>query len=117
MGGDRGCGLPGSAIPSLQGEYFFGDLNSREYWSFAWDPLQGIVGGVVDRTSAFTPAQGRIDSLVAFGTDGQGEIRPVDLYGEVYALPEPGALLGLGSGILVLAAAAALRGRAQPDLR
>lgn len=95
----------GSRIPSLQGHYFFADLMSKEYWSFEWDPVNGIVGGVVDRSALFTPDQGAIDGIVAFGTDAQGEIYPIDLAGEVFVLPEPGeaVMLFTSVGILYLA--------------
>ncbi len=92
----------GSRIPSLQGHYFFADLNSKEYWSFEWDPVNGIVGGVVDRSALFRPDQGSIDGIVAFGTDAQGEIYPIDLAGEVYLLPEPGAAAMLATAVAVL---------------
>jgi hypothetical protein len=92
----------GTRIPSLYGQYFFGDLLSREVWSFEWNSTQGLVGSVVDRSALFDPDVGAIEQLVAFGTDARGEIYPIDQLGEVFVLPEPDATLLLVTAIGVL---------------
>jgi glucose/arabinose dehydrogenase len=92
----------GLRFPSLRGEYFFGDLLSREVWSLEWNSTQGLVGPVIDRSALFDPVVGAIDQLVAFGTDARGEIYPIDQLGEVYVLPEPDSELLLVAAIAVL---------------
>jgi glucose/arabinose dehydrogenase len=100
------CAVTGGVVyrgsdPGLQGQYLFGDYCTGEIWSFEWDGAGGTVGGVMDRTAAFTPDAGSIDQPVAFGEDGHGEVYIVDLDGEVFAVPEPGRAVLLVTGALV----------------
>lgn len=80
-------------IEDLQGQYIFGDFGSNTLWSV---PIANLVVGSVlpstsltVRTTDFTPTPagtGTIGSVVAFGTDNDGNIYIVDLGGEVFRL-------------------------------
>ncbi len=83
-------------IEDLQAQYIFGDFGSDALWSV---PIANLTIGSVFpsasytvRTTQFTPtpAGPTIDSVVAFGTDGDGNIYIVDIGGEVFVLePNP----------------------------
>ena len=97
-------------ISAIQGHYFFADFCSDDIWSFRWDGDPVLPSEVVDRTSELAPAPGggELDSIVAFGEDGDGEMYIVDLDDEVYAvLPEPG--LGPMAALVALAGCARRR--------
>lgn len=83
-------------IEDLQAQYIFGDFGSNALWSV---PIANLTVGSVFpsasytvRTTQFapTPAGPTINSVVAFGTDGDGNIYIVDIGGEVFVLePNP----------------------------
>ena len=75
----------GSAIPDLQGTYFFGDYCSNQIWSFVWDGGDGI-NSLQDRTSELAPNVGSIASISSFGEDADGNIYICDLGGEVFII-------------------------------
>lgn len=75
----------GSAIPDLQGTYFFGDYCSNQIWSFRWDGDDSITD-FEERTSELAPNAGSIGSISGFGEDGNGEIYICDLGGEVFKI-------------------------------
>ncbi len=81
----------GSAIPEFQGHYLFADFCTDEIWSLEWDGAGGTVAGAVSRTAELVPDQGSIESIVAIGEDDAGELYIVDLGGEIFRVPEPGA--------------------------
>jgi glucose/arabinose dehydrogenase len=66
----------GSAVPSAQGRYFYGDYCSGTIWSFK-------AGN--GRLSAPTVA-GTIGNLSSFGEDGNGELYATSLDGSLYRL-------------------------------
>ena len=66
----------GSAVPSAQGRYFYGDYCSGTVWSFK-------AGN--GRLSAATVA-GKIGNLSSFGEDGNGELYATSLDGSLYRL-------------------------------
>jgi len=66
----------GSAVPSAQGRYFYGDYCSGTVWSFK-------AGN--GRLSASTVA-GSIKNLSSFGEDGNGELYATSLDGSLYRL-------------------------------
>lgn len=70
----------GSAIPSLQGTYFFADLNGR-VWSFIYNGV--AVTNFQERVNGFVPTG---LSIVSFGEDSDGELYIVDLGGSVYRI-------------------------------
>lgn len=77
-------------IEELQGQYIFADFGSNAQWSV---PIANLTVGTVlpsgsltDRRTAFTPAAGTVGSLVAFGTDNDGNVYFVDIGGEVFVL-------------------------------
>jgi glucose/arabinose dehydrogenase len=91
------------AIAEIYGHYFFADYCSDNIWSFKWDVDAVSSSEVTDRTSQFTPPEGSIDEIVAFGEDGFGELYIVDLGGEIYrVVPEP-QLGMLRAGFVALA--------------
>jgi glucose/arabinose dehydrogenase len=63
----------GSAIPDLQGTYFFADYCSEQIWSFRVTVLGGITD-FQDRTSELDPPGASIDFISSFGRDGMGEV-------------------------------------------
>ena len=77
-------------IEDLQGQYIFADFGSNAQWSV---PITNLTVGSVlpsssltDRKAAFTPNAGTVNSLVAFGTDNDGNVYFVDIGGEVFVL-------------------------------
>jgi len=78
----------GSAIPALQGRYFFTDFCQDQIWSFR--NSGGSVTDFVELTDEFDPMGGGIGSVVAFGEDANGELYLVEHYsGEVWkVVPE-----------------------------
>ncbi|MFT3725591.1 MAG: PQQ-dependent sugar dehydrogenase [Hyphomonadaceae bacterium] len=77
-------------IEDLQAQYIFGDFGSNTLWSV---PITNLtIGSVLPstsltvRTSAFAPNTGTIQSVVAFGTDIEGNVYLVDIGGEVFVL-------------------------------
>ena len=74
----------GSAIPALQGTYFFSDFNGL-VWSFRYDG--NILTDFQEHTEAFGTAG---DSLVSFGEDSEGELYIVDIGGSVYRIVSTG---------------------------
>ena len=66
----------GSAVPSAQGRYFYGDYCSGTIWSFK-------AGN--GRLSAATVA-GHVSNLSSFGEDGNGELYATSLDGTLYRL-------------------------------
>jgi hypothetical protein len=82
----------GSAIPGLQGTYFFGDYCTSKIWSFSYDGSSTY--NYQDRTAELSPDFGSISSISGFGRDAAGEIYICDLGGEVFKiipLPSNGA--------------------------
>ncbi len=75
----------GSAIPDLQGAYFFGEYCSNQIWSFRWDGGGGITN-LEDRTSELAPNAGSIAAISSFGEDANGNLYVCDLGGEVFAI-------------------------------
>ena len=78
----EGCSITGgyvyrgSAVPSAQGRYFYGDYCSGTIWSFK-------AGN--GRRSAPTVA-GHVSNLSSFGEDGNGELYATSLDGTLYRL-------------------------------
>jgi hypothetical protein len=98
-------------ISEIHGQYFFADYCSNTIWSFEWNGDAVLSEEVIDRTSQFSPLDGTIDKIVAFGEDGFGEMYIVDLGGEIYkVVPEP-AVGMLPAGIIALALLARQRSR------
>jgi glucose/arabinose dehydrogenase len=77
----------GSAIPGIQGTYFFGDFCTGSVWSFRYQ--SGQVTQFVDRTLELSP-KGEIGLISAFGEDHEGELYIVDRgepgTGEIYKI-------------------------------
>jgi len=108
-GHDLGCAVTGgavyrgSALPELQGLYFFADWCSARIWSLHWQA--GAAGDLQDWTKRLAPGDGlAIENIAAIGEDGLGEIYIVDrspnLAGEIYKLvpagPQPAATRSWG---------------------
>lgn len=77
-------------IEDLQAQYIFGDFGSNTLWSV---PITNLtIGSVLPstsltvRTTAFAPDAGTIGSVVAFGTDIEGNVYIIDIGGEVFVL-------------------------------
>jgi len=82
----------GSAIPDLQGTYFFADYCYSSIWSFRYDGSSTY--DYQTRTSELAPSSGSISSISGFGEDAAGEIYICDLNGEVFRIvaePSTGA--------------------------
>ncbi|MDP3495471.1 MAG: PQQ-dependent sugar dehydrogenase [Hyphomonadaceae bacterium] len=82
-------------IEDLQAQYVFGDFGSNTLWSVPIVNLSiGSVlpsGSLTVRTTAFAPGGGMtVNSVVAFGTDIEGNVYLVDIGGELFVLePNP----------------------------
>lgn len=76
----------GSAIPELQGTYFFADYCSNNIYTFQYTGTPFPT--VTDRTSELAPGGGlSITSIVSFGEDANGEMYIVDENGgEVFKI-------------------------------
>ncbi len=77
-------------IEDLQAQYVFADFGSNAQWSA---PIANLTVGAIlpstsltSRNAAFTPDVGSVGSLVAFGTDVEGNVYFVDIGGEVFVL-------------------------------
>ena len=77
-------------VEDLQGQYIFGDFGSNTFWSA---PIANLTIGSVlpnasltNRNAAFTPDVGTLNSVVAFGTDTDGNVYIVDIGGEMFVI-------------------------------
>ena len=92
----------GSAIPSLNGTYFFADFCTGRIWSFKWNG--STLTEFQERTTELIPDTGSINNVSSFGEDAAGELYIVDLDGEIYKIipdnpPTPITLLPLDPSI------------------
>jgi glucose/arabinose dehydrogenase len=105
-------------IQEFQGRYFFADYGTGKPWSFLWDgsdPTTFDGTNYTDLTDhstdpKFLPDQGTIGLVSSFGEDDAGNLFIVDIGGEVFMLPEPGAAAGL-AGLGAIAGLARRRER------
>ena len=75
----------GSAIPGLQGTYFFADYCSSSIWSFEFDGVSTT--NFQNRTAELEPALGTINLVSSFGEDAAGEIYIIDYSdGEIFKI-------------------------------
>ena len=88
-GRDDGCSITGgyvyrgSRLPSLQGQYIFGDYCSGKVWAFSRQP--GGAVRAVDKSDELLDTSHKISS---FGEDGSGEIYIISLVGGIYTLTD-----------------------------
>ncbi len=96
----------GSALPEIQGHYFFADFCTDEIWSLQWDGGTGTLGPVQSRGAELSPAEGALESIVSFGEDANGELYLVNMFaGEVFRIPEATAApagLAVGAALSLL---------------
>jgi len=90
-GPPAGCAITGgfvyrgSAIPQVQGQYFFADFCASRLWSLTWDGDGGVTG-FHDWTDTAAPPGG-FGSIASFGQDADGELYVLDYNpGVVYRL-------------------------------
>ncbi len=74
----------GTAIPSLDGTYFFAEYCSNQIWSLKYDG--NAVSEYTERTSELAPNTGAIQNISSFGEDFYGEIYICDINGEIYKI-------------------------------
>lgn len=74
----------GSAIPEIDGTYFFGDFCTGKIWSFKWNGTN--LTEFQDRTAELIPDIGSINNISSFGEDAGGELYIVDLDGEIFKI-------------------------------
>jgi glucose/arabinose dehydrogenase len=75
----------GSAIPDLQGTYFFADFCSGRIWSFRYDGA--TLTELTDRTNELSPGNGlSLGNISSFGEDATGELYLLSLTGEVFKM-------------------------------
>jgi glucose/arabinose dehydrogenase len=76
----------GSAIPNLQGLYFFADFCSHQIWTLR--VVDGAATEVTNRTVELAPGGGlTIEWISSFGEDANGELYVCDFYGgEVFKI-------------------------------
>ena len=88
-GRDDGCSITGgyvyrgSRLPSLQGQYIFGDYCSGKVWAFSRQP--GGAVRAVDKSDELLDTSHKISS---FGEDNSGEIYIISLVGGIYTLTD-----------------------------
>ena len=88
-GRDDGCSITGgyvyrgSRLPSLQGQYIFGDYCSGKVWAFSRQP--GGAVRAVDKSDELLDTSHKISS---FGEDSNGEIYVISLVGGIYTLTD-----------------------------
>jgi glucose/arabinose dehydrogenase len=105
----------GAAMPSLQGEYLFGDYCTKQFSTFRWDGAGGTLGPVLPLD--IVPDAGLLDAIGAITQDGAGEVLLTDLGGEIFRLvPEPSTTTTSVAATATLALAA-LRNRSARKLR
>lgn len=81
-------------IPSFNGNYFFMDFNSNNFWSFRFDgsnpsDFDGTNHTPVFRwNGSFTTDTGSLGNVVAFGEDLVGNVYICDLFGEVFKIAD-----------------------------
>jgi hypothetical protein len=68
----------GSAIPTLQGTYFYADFFSNWVKSFR------LAGSTATDKREWTSSFGSLNSISGFGQDGSGELYIVTISGTVY---------------------------------
>lgn len=75
----------GSAIPSLQGTYFFADHTLGRVWSFRHNG--SVISEFQERTAELEPpGDSVINNVPSFGEDANGELYIVDYSGEIYKI-------------------------------
>ena len=79
----------GSAIPTLEGTYFFGDSGFSRVWSFRYDAQTDTVSEFQERTAELEAGGENIANPAAFGEDGKGELYILNLNGTVYRITGP----------------------------
>jgi hypothetical protein len=89
----------GSAIPDLQGTYFFADHASAQIWTFRYDGT--TISEFTNRTAELEPpGAAMINAPCSFGEDVDGELYIVDRGGgeEIFKIVPRGALVGPAAG-------------------
>ncbi|MEL7472296.1 MAG: PQQ-dependent sugar dehydrogenase [Planctomycetota bacterium] len=78
----------GTAIPALDGLYFFSDFCSARLWTINPDGTSNVTPTLVDRTAELAPGGGlSIANVSSFGEDANGEVYICDLFGgEVFKI-------------------------------
>ncbi len=81
----------GSAIPSLQGTFFFADSILTHVWSFRYDG--STVTNFQERTTELDPDGSRLSAMSSFGEDADGELYIVTLFpGGVFKIVQTGTV-------------------------
>jgi glucose/arabinose dehydrogenase len=88
----------GSAIPNLQGSYFYADYCTGQIWSGRFQG--GALTGITERTADLVPAGGQytIAHVTSFGEDARGELYICDSDGEVYRIVTEDSIVGAEGG-------------------
>jgi glucose/arabinose dehydrogenase len=71
----------GSAMPALQGTYFFADYCSSSIWSFRYDGLN--MTDFQNRTAALS---GQVTLITSFGQDNDGELYILEQGGQIWKI-------------------------------
>ncbi|TAH37071.1 MAG: glucose dehydrogenase [Planctomycetota bacterium] len=69
----------GTAIPGMQGLYFFADYTRARVWSFRIK--NGTASELRERTAELNPGAANLERISSFGEDASGEIYMTDLFG------------------------------------
>lgn len=78
----------GTAIPSLQGRYFFADASSGQVWSFLL--AGGVATDLVEHTDELHSPETTIGSPTSFGIDNEENLYIVNRFAGVYRIVGPG---------------------------
>ncbi|RJP35048.1 MAG: hypothetical protein C4547_10045 [Phycisphaerales bacterium] len=74
----------GSAIPALQGTYFYADYSSDRIWSLRYDGNN--ISEHVERTTELRAPDFILSDIASFGEDGHGELYICDRGGEIFKI-------------------------------
>jgi len=78
----------GTAMPWLQGTYFFADFVSSKVWSLRCDVSTSTVSELADRSTELTPDVGTLTKISAFGEDATSELYIVSLDGGIFQVTQ-----------------------------
>ena len=77
----------GSAIPALQGTYFYADYCSSRIWSFRF--VNGQVTEFTERTQELNPpGSASITTITSFGEDANGELYILEQGGQIWRVAQ-----------------------------
>jgi hypothetical protein len=79
----------GSAIPAIEGLYFFGDFCTGRTWTIGWNGVSAT--NFTDQTANLAPVGFTLSNITSYGQDNDGELYIVDSSGgEIFKIVPTG---------------------------